>query len=196
MLWVVSPKVFRLLRDDNFNFNLHSSSFQFRIAKCKPPPHSRYHHLTFDIWDFEFAVFPFPKVFRLIRNGSTSRAPPLIIDTDGNFDDIIVYSLAIALITPSPFCVTCLSRLAIWVLPATLLVHISDHRSALPLHIYHIILVSSYHPLCHKIVPAYTQLLSWFVHCAKLAIQKNLLSKIKRAKKLVSKCHSIITHCI
>ena len=57
-------------------------------------------------------VFPFPKVFRLIRNGSTSRAPPLIIDTDGNFDDIIVYSLEIALLTPSPFCVTCLSRLA------------------------------------------------------------------------------------
>ena len=133
-------------------------------------------------------VFPFPKVFRLIRNGTTSRAPPLIIYTDGNFDDIIVYSLAIALLTPSPFCVTCLSRLAFEYCRQRYLctlVVIDIHH---PLHIYHIILVSSYHLLCHKLLPAYVQLLSWFVHCAKVAIQKKenkLVSKEKeRAKSL------------
>ena len=104
----MSPKVFRLLRDRDFNSDIvYSPSFHFRN-----------HHgiAATTIWylslRFWVVVFPFPKVFRLIRNGSTSRAPPLIIDTDGNFDDIIVYSLAIALLTPSPFCVTCLSRLA------------------------------------------------------------------------------------
>ena len=85
---------------------VHHLTLHFRIASQNPSLHFRNpfelpqnHHrflattiLTFAFGDFEFAVFPFPKVFRLIRNGSTSTTPPLIIDTDGNLDDIIVYS--------------------------------------------------------------------------------------------------------
>ena len=91
-LWLVSPKVFRLLRDDNLNFDSHNPSPHFRIAECIPPPLSATTILTFAFGDFEFAVFPFPKVFRLIRNGSTSTTLPLIITKDGNLDDTIVYS--------------------------------------------------------------------------------------------------------
>ena len=104
----MSPKVFRLLRDRDFNSDIvYSPSFYFRNHHGIAATTNWYLSLRFWV-----VVFPFPKVFRLIRNGSTSRAPPLIIDTDGNFDDIFVYPLAIALLTPSPFCVTCLSRLA------------------------------------------------------------------------------------
>ena len=65
---------------------------------------------------------------------------------------------------------------------------------------YHIgIIWVSYHLVCLKFVPTYTQLLPWFVHfakCPKKKKRKKLLSKRERAKKLVSKCHSIIPHCI
>ena len=53
---------------------VHHSTHHF----CKPfellhqPTHSRYHNLTFDVSDFEFAVFPFPKVFRILRDESPS----------------------------------------------------------------------------------------------------------------------------
>ena len=148
-------------------------------ASAKPPPHSHYYHLTFDIWDFEFAVFPFPKVFRLLRDESPSSwylhqehrhssSQRTVTSTTP-----LYITLAIALLTPSPFCVTCLSRLAIWVLPATWLMHISGLHH--PLHTYHIILVS-YHPLCHKIVPVYTQLLSWFAHFALWPYTKKRIS--------------------
>jgi hypothetical protein len=73
---------------------------------------------------------------------------------------------AIPLITPSPFCVTCLSRLAIEYCRQRYLCTLVIIDLHLPLHTYHIILVSSYHVVCHKIVPAYTQFLSWFVHFA------------------------------
>ena len=36
------------------------------------PPLFLYRHLTFTFGDFEFAVFPFPKVFRLLRDESPS----------------------------------------------------------------------------------------------------------------------------
>ena len=99
-LCVVSPKVFRLLRDGNFNIDSHNPSSHFRIAECKPPPLSRYRHLTFAFGDFEFAVFPFPRVFRLTRNGSTSATPPLIIAKDDNLDDTIVYSPCHCIVNP------------------------------------------------------------------------------------------------
>ena len=177
-LWLVSPKVFRLLRDGNFNSDTCIAHHPTSVL-----PSANHHRipattiLTFDIWDFEFAVFPFPKVFRLLRDESPSswylhQEHRYSSSSDGNLHIIlvswypsIVYSLVIALITPSPFCVTCLSRLAIWVLPATLLVHISDHTS----HSIHTIsswCIYCYHILCHKFVPVYTQLLSWFVHFA------------------------------
>ena len=34
-LWLVSPKVFWLLRDGNFNFVSHNPSFHVHIAECK-----------------------------------------------------------------------------------------------------------------------------------------------------------------
>ena len=107
-LWLVSPKVFRLLRDGDFNYDPHRPSSRFRIAECKATTAFRYHHLTFAFGDFEFAVFPFPRVFRLTRNGSTSATPPLIIAKDGNLDDTIVYYPCNCKLTPSPICVTCL----------------------------------------------------------------------------------------
>ena len=210
MLWVVSPKVFRLLRDRAFNAEtVYSTPPYPPLSHCllakpielpQPPSHPTTTILTFDVWDFEFAVFPFPKVFRQLRDESPSSwylhqehrhssSQRTVTSTTP-----LYIPLAIALITPSPLYVTCLTRLAIWVLPATLLVHISDHTS----HSIHTISYW-YHILCHKFVPAYTQLLSWFVHCAKVAIYKkriNLLSKRERAKKLVRKFHSIIPHCI
>ena len=52
----------------------------------------RYHHLTFAFEILSSRYFSFPKVFRLIRNGSTSATPPVIIAEDSNLDDTIVYS--------------------------------------------------------------------------------------------------------
>jgi len=141
-------------------------------------------------------VFPFPKVFQLIRNGSTSRTPPLIIDSDGNLDDIIVYSLAIALLTPSPFCVTCLSRLAF---------EYCRQRYLCTLVIidppFHCIYTISY--WYHHIIPCVTRLFPHIHNCylglCIVPIQKKrikLLSKKRKTKKLVSKRHSIASYDI
>ena len=143
-------------------------------------------------------VFPFPKVFRLIRNGSTSRAPPLIIDTNVNFDDIIVYSLAIALLTPSPFCVTYLSRPAFEYCRQRYLCTLAIRPSIayIPYHI-----VSS----CYlSIIPCVTRLFPHIHNCylglCIVAIYKKkrikLLSKKRMTKKLVSKRHSIASYDI
>ena len=167
-LWLVSPKVFRLLRDRISNSDTvyspstlpSTSALRLKTHHCisaiplsfrKTTTAFRYHHLTFDVWDFVFPVFPFPKVFQLLRDESTSSwylhqehhlssSPRMVTATTPLYIPFVI-----ALITPSPFCVTYLSRLAIWVLPAMLLVHISGLHHTL--HTYHIILVS-YHPLC------------------------------------------------
>ena len=142
-------------------------------------------------------VFPFPKVFRLIRNGSTSRAPPLIIDTDGNFDDIIVYSLAIALLTPSPFCVTCLSRLAFEYCRqrylCTLVIIDPPSIAYTPFHIG-ILISSLVSQDCSRIYTIAILVCASWPHIQKKKENK-LLSK-RATKKLVSKNHSIASYDI
>ena len=150
----MSPQVLRLLRDGNFNSDtciditpLPHCQVQTTIAFLPPP---------FDIclWDFEFAVFPFPRVFRLTRKGPTLATPPLIIAKDGNFDDILVITCNCIWYPHCPyFCVAYPSRLAIeycWQQDLCTLLII------LPIAYIHHCCISWYHLLCHKVVIAYT----------------------------------------
>ena len=117
--------MFRLLRDGNFNSDTciaHHSTSALPSAN-----HHRFPLPPFDLslWDFEFAVFPFPKVFRLLRDETPSSwflhqehryssSPRTVTSISSWYRGIppLYIPLAIALLTPSPFCVTCLWRLA------------------------------------------------------------------------------------
>lgn len=107
----------------HFRIASQNPSLHFRnpIELPQPPPHSRYHHLTFEILS---SRFPFPKVFRLLRHESPSSwylhqdhrhssSTRMITSISSWYRGIppLYIPLAIALITSSPFCVTCLSRL-------------------------------------------------------------------------------------
>ena len=136
--------------------------------------------------------FPCPIVFRLYRCGSTSSSPRLIFARVSSSPRTVTSTtslsyLAIAWIPTWPyFCIAYPSRLAIEYCRQRDLCTL-----VIILHSIHTIpswCISWYHILCHKFGPAYTQLLSWFVHCAKVAIQKNkkrikLLSKRKREQR-------------
>ena len=121
-LWLVSPKVFRLLRDRAFNSDtMYSPSYpsttithfdRVSTNTSATTTSFRYHHLTFSFGDFEFAGFSFPKVFRLIRNRSTSLAiAPLYTKVFAGFPfpkvfpkvfpfDTIVYSPCNCIVNP------------------------------------------------------------------------------------------------
>ena len=139
----MSPKVFRLLRDRASNSHtvynpppypplphcvLQTPSLHFRTPFEFPQNHHRIpattiRHLTFEILSSRF--FRFLRCFGYLgtslhhlgiytKNTAThhrqGRHLHIILVS---WYPSIVYSLAIAWITPSPFCVTCLSRLAI-----------------------------------------------------------------------------------
>ena len=189
---------------------MYSPLSHFCIAKCKPPPLSAttIRHLPLRFWVCGF--YRFLRCFGYLGTGlhhlglynknTATHHRWTVTSISSWYRGIppLYIPLAIAWLTPSPFCVTCLSRLASWVLPATLLVHISDLH--LPLHTYHIIVVHillSYlvSQVCSRIytIAIFVCALCKSGHTKK---ENKLLSKEKeRAKKLVSKCHSIIPHC-
>ena len=121
-------------------------------------------------WEFEL-WFPYPIVFRLSRYGSATTSPPLIFAKDyyerlhhfgitftlisSWYRDIIILS-CICIDNPIALLLRHLPiETSLWVLPATWLVHISDHTS----HSIHTIsswCISWYHLLCHKVFIAYT----------------------------------------
>ena len=116
--------MFRLLRDRASNSDIvyssppyppfphcvfHNPSLHFRnpIELPQPPPHSRYHHLAFEILSSRF--FRFLRCFGYLGTSLHHLGISIkITATDGNLHIIlvswypsIVYSLAIALLTPS-----------------------------------------------------------------------------------------------
>ena len=186
MLWVVSLRCFGYLgtvlstptpcivHHHNLHFRIAYStthhcistiSLSFRNHHRFPLP--PFWHLTFEILSSRF--FRFLRCFgylgmRLhhlgfyIKNTTTHhRRTVTFISSWYRGIPPLYIPLAIALLTPSPFCVTCLSRLAIWVLPATLLVHNSGLH--LPLHTYHTI---SY---WYHIIPCVTRLFPHIHNC-------------------------------
>ena len=144
----------------------------FHPRKFQPPPHFRIRnpipqplpattiayllrtltrflpHCALRIW----VVVPCPIVFWLFRYGTTSTSPTLIfVDYSSSLWTVTSMTslscLAIALITIISHLLCSLPiETSHWVLPATWLVHISDHT----------IPYIPYHLLCHKVVIAYT----------------------------------------
>ena len=130
-------------------------------------------------------VYPFPCVFQLSWNGTTSTRLLLNIDTDGNIDD--------TLYTQPCFCIDNTSSTILRSFPfetSHLSIAGQRHLCTLqiiePQHIIIEIIVISFHLLlCHKVAIAYTQLLSWFKKHHISSLAKEL--KNKEPIKLVSK---------